>query len=220
MKKKLINKHFLVTAGPTHEKIDPVRFIGNLSSGKMGFAIANAILEQGARVTLVAGPVSLTLNHSAVTRIDVVSASDMFDACTTLFPSCDGAVMCAAVADFTPVHPENQKVKRGKTNYTIELTPTRDIAGTLGQMKQPGQLLVGFALETHDELKHAQEKLLRKNLDFIVLNSLNDEGAGFQTDTNKISIITKDNKTLFFELKPKEEVAHDIVDCIIEAMDQ
>jgi len=186
----------------------------------MGFAIARALVEQGAKVTLVVGPVSLTLDHCAVKRIDVVSANEMFDACISHFPSCDGAVMCAAVADFTPLHPEQQKVKRGKANYAIELTPTRDIAGTLGQMKQQGQLLVGFALETHDEFRHAREKLLKKNLDFIVLNSLNDEGAGFQTDTNKISIIAKDNKTLVFELKSKEEVARDIVDCIIEAMEQ
>jgi phosphopantothenoylcysteine decarboxylase / phosphopantothenate---cysteine ligase len=208
----------LVTAGPTYEKIDPVRYIGNHSSGKMGFAIAEALADQGAKVILIAGPVSVSTHHPSIIRNDVVSAKEMFESCVHAFPDCDGAIMCAAVADFTPVITESSKIKRGKENYTIELMPTQDIAAELGRIKRSDQLLVGFALETNDEVNNASEKLRKKNLDFIVLNSLNDPGAGFRTDTNKISIIGRDNKTKQFELKLKADVAIDIVDAIIEAI--
>lgn len=211
IKKKLSNKKILITTGPTYEKIDPVRFIGNFSSGKMGFAIAEELAEEGAKVTLITGPTSLQTDHPLIDRIDVMSAQDMYEASVKNFPECDGAIMAAAVADFTPVVKEEVKVKRGKENYTIELTPTKDIAASLGQMKTDKQFMVGFALETNNEEKNAQSKLERKNLDFIVLNSLNDKGAGFQHDTNKISIIKKDGEVKKYELKPKNEVAKDIV---------
>lgn len=206
----------MVTAGPTFEKIDPVRFIGNHSSGKMGFAIAEELADQGATVILVAGPVSLSTQNSNIKRIDIFSAQEMLSVCEEYFPKSDGAVMCAAVADFTPVTMETHKIKRKKENYTIELKPTSDIAARMGQMKQDSQILVGFALETNDEIQNAHGKLTRKNLDFIVLNSLNDPGAGFRTDTNKITIIDKHNKTTKFELKPKKDVAKDIVDYICD----
>lgn len=181
----------------------------------MGFAIAEELANQGANVILIAGPVSLSTQNPNITRIDIFSAQEMFAACEANFPQCDGAVMCAAVADFTPVNMETHKIKRKKENYTIELKPTSDIAARMGEMKQDNQVLVGFALETNNEMQNAQGKLARKNLDFIVLNSLNDKGAGFRTDTNKITIIDKHNKTTNFELKPKSEVAKDIVDYIV-----
>jgi phosphopantothenoylcysteine synthetase/decarboxylase len=184
----------------------------------MGFAIAEELARQGANVILVSGPVHLKINHPNIERINITSAQEMYSVCLEHFPSCDGAVMCAAVADFTPVNTENQKVKRGKENYTIELMPTEDIAASLGKMKKEGQFLVGFALETNDERENALKKLQKKNLDFIVLNSLNDPGAGFQTDTNKITIIDKDNNYFDFELKPKEIVARDIVDLMVRQM--
>lgn len=208
----------MVTAGPTHEKIDPVRFIGNYSSGKMGFAIAEALAEQGARVILVSGPVSLKTTHPNIQRIDVLSADEMNRVALEYFPVCQGAIMCAAVADYTPVYSSPQKIKRKGENLTLELKPNPDIAAGLGKMKQPGQLLVGFALETNNEAQNAFAKLQKKNLDFIVLNSLNDPGAGFQSDTNKISIIGQDNKTRNFELKSKTLVAIDIVEQIILSM--
>lgn len=214
-KKKLTGKQILVTAGPTYEMIDPVRFIGNHSSGKMGFALAETLAALGAAVTLVAGPVALKTRHPGITRLDVTSAAEMYHTCFEHFPACDAAIMCAAVADFTPVQPELSKVKRGKANYHLELKPTQDIAAELGRIKQARQLLVGFALETNDEFINAAGKLAKKNLDFIVLNSLNDPGAGFKGDTNKISILGKDNKTVGFELKSKTEVARDIVDFLI-----
>lgn len=210
-KKKLQNKHFLVTAGPTHEKIDPVRFIGNYSSGKMGFALAEALAEQGAKVSLVTGPVSLSVSHPNIERIDVVAAAEMKAAALGLFPEVDGAVMCAAVADYRPKYPADQKIKRTAEDMTIELEANDDIAACLGKQKTSHQLLVGFALETQDERSNAVKKLNKKNLDFIVLNSLQDKGAGFGVDTNKISILTKDNKAFDFELKMKTEVAADIV---------
>jgi len=213
-KKKLLNKSFLVTAGPTFEKIDPVRFIGNYSSGKMGYAIAEELSEQGARVTLISGPVSVTTSRKDINLVKVESAEEMYQTAVKTFPGCDGAVMCAAVADFTPVVKEDQKTKRGKENWSIELEPTKDIAAELGKLKTQSQLLVGFALETNDELDNATKKLVKKNLDFIVLNSLNDKGAGFGVDTNKITIIDKDNNRQSFELKTKTEVAKDIVDKI------
>ncbi|WP_303924266.1 bifunctional phosphopantothenoylcysteine decarboxylase/phosphopantothenate--cysteine ligase CoaBC [Draconibacterium sediminis] len=216
VKKKLLNKSYLVTAGPTFEKIDPVRFIGNYSSGKMGYAIAEELAEQGAEVTLVSGPVSVSTQKAGVTVVAVESAEEMYMASVEHFKSVDGAIMCAAVADFTPAKKEEEKTKRGKENWQIELQPTKDIAAELGQLKTNKQLLVGFALETNNELANAEGKLMKKNLDFIVLNSLKDKGAGFGVDTNKITIIEKGNKQTDFELKDKAEVAKDIVAKIIE----
>jgi phosphopantothenoylcysteine decarboxylase/phosphopantothenate--cysteine ligase len=218
-KKKLLNKTFLVTAGPTFEKIDPVRFIGNYSSGKMGYAIAEELANKGAKVILVSGPVNLPVKNKNIEVIPVESAGEMYGQCQKYFGKTDGAVMCAAVADFTPVHPENTKTKRGKkNNWKLELKPTTDIASSLGEAKKNNQILAGFALETDNEIKNASLKLRKKNLDFIVLNSLNDPGAGFQTDTNKITIIDKDNNHQFFELKSKKEVAVDIVNKIIDTL--
>ena len=215
-KKKLLNKHFLVTAGPTYEKIDPVRFIGNYSSGKMGFAIAEELATEGAKVTLVSGPVNLASYQSNISRINVESAQEMYKISVQAFANVDGAVMCAAVADFTPKKKAGQKTKRGKKDWMLELEPTEDIAAELGKMKSKNQILVGFALETNDELHNALKKLEKKNLDFIVLNSLNDNGAGFGVDTNKITILEKGNKRQDFQLKTKKEVARDIVEKIIE----
>ena len=219
-KKKLLNKHFLVTAGPTYEKIDPVRFIGNYSTGKMGYAIANELAMSGAKVTLVSGPVNLKITNPSIKLIQVESASEMHEQCMRIFSETDGAVMCAAVSDFTPESYSNNKLKRGKDELIIHLKPTNDIAGDLGQLKSSKQVLIGFALETNDELNNACSKLRRKNLDFIVLNSMNDQGAGFGFDTNKITMIGKDNNRMFFELKSKTEVAKDIVVQIISEMEQ
>ncbi|SHE93312.1 DNA / pantothenate metabolism flavoprotein [Mariniphaga anaerophila] len=177
----------------------------------MGYAIAEELADHGAEVILVSGPVTVSTQKSGIKVIPVESAKEMYDVCVANFPTCDGAVMSAAVADFTPAKPEVQKTKRGKENWKIELTPTMDIAAALGQMKKGNQILVGFALETTNEKANAQSKLEKKNLDFIVLNSLNDAGAGFGVDTNKITIISKGNKTVPFELKSKKEVAADIV---------
>jgi phosphopantothenoylcysteine decarboxylase / phosphopantothenate---cysteine ligase len=214
-KKKLLNKTFLVTAGPTYEKIDPVRFIGNYSSGKMGFAIARELAENGAKVILVTGPVNVCLNHPSVKIISVESAEEMYNAALGHFPHCDGAVLCAAVADFTPSEVASQKVKRGSETWHLELKPTRDIAAELGRQKRENQLLVGFALETTDEIENARKKRVKKNLDFIVLNSLNDQGAGFGVDTNKITILDRHNNLNNFGLKSKDRVAADIVDKIV-----
>ena len=213
-KKALNGKTFLVTAGPTFEKIDPVRFIGNFSSGKMGFAIAEELADCGAEVILVSGPVNLSTNKRNIEIVKMESASEMYSECLARFPNCDGAVMCAAVADFTPVFVDTVKTKRGKENWKIELQPTKDIAAALGELKKENQIIAGFALETNDETDNARKKLESKNLDFIVLNSLNDKGAGFQVDTNKITIIDKSNNQQFFELKSKQEVAVDIVNKI------
>ncbi|HEX3010240.1 MAG TPA: bifunctional phosphopantothenoylcysteine decarboxylase/phosphopantothenate--cysteine ligase CoaBC [Bacteroidales bacterium] len=213
--KDLLHKKVLVTAGPTYEAIDPVRFIGNYSSGKMGFAIAEELANRGAMVILVSGPVSLKPSHPNIQLIKISSANEMHDVCKSRFPHMDAAILSAAVADFTPVHPESKKVKREKENYMLELKPTTDIAAQLGKTKKNSQVLVGFALETNDELANAQKKLKSKNLDFIILNSLNDPGAGFQVDTNKITIIDKDNNIQKFELKTKAEVAADIVNKLI-----
>jgi len=206
-------KKVLITAGPTYEKIDPVRFIGNYSSGKMGFALAEECARRGAQVELVCGPVSASMQTVGplIHRVNVESAKEMHQACLELYPAMDTAILCAAVADFAPESIADQKIKRTGDDMTIRLVPNPDIAAALGKMKKDSQTLVGFALETHDEAVHAQEKLARKNFDFIVLNSLNDEGAGFQTDTNKISIISTEGKE-DFPLKPKAEVAKDIVD--------
>ncbi len=209
-KQDLKGKKILITAGPTYERIDPVRFIGNYSSGKMGYALAEECAARGAEVFLISGPVNLDISHPNIHRINVESASDMYEAAIKIYPSCNAGVLCAAVADFTPATVAEKKIKREKDDLILQLKPTQDIAASLGAIKSGSQLLVGFALETHDETTHAQDKLQRKNFDFIVLNSLNDKGAGFRCDTNKITIIDKSGSTPF-ELKPKKEVATDII---------
>lgn len=208
-KKDLLGKKVMITAGPTYEKIDPVRFIGNYSSGKMGFALAEECARRGAEVQLIAGPVSVTAKHPNIQRINVESCEDMYQAAVEAFPQCDAAILCAAVADFKPATVAGQKIKREKEDLVIRLAPTHDIAATLGQMKQ-GQLLVGFALETNDETANAQKKLERKNLDFIVLNSLRNEGTCFQSDENQVSILSKDGRQ-DYEKKNKQAVAGDII---------
>jgi phosphopantothenoylcysteine decarboxylase/phosphopantothenate--cysteine ligase len=212
----LKGKRIMITAGPTHEKIDPVRFIGNYSSGKMGFALAEECARRGAEVTLVAGPVSLSCTAD-IHRIDVESCQEMYDAATTAFSSCDAAILCAAVADFCPEHTATQKIKREGDDLVIRLKPNPDIAATLGGMKRDGQVLVGFALETNDEEANAQKKLAKKNLDFIVLNSLRNEGTCFQSDDNQISIITADGRKDYGR-KPKTAVACDIIDYLQELL--
>ena len=208
----LKNKRILITAGPTYEKIDPVRFIGNYSSGKMGFALAEACAEMGAEVTLIAGPVSLSTHHPRIQRINVESAESMWNAAVDQFPQADAGILCAAVADHRPAVEAQEKIKREQTGeMVLRLIPNKDIAASLGAMKRADQRLVGFALETHDEAHHAADKLRRKNLDFIVLNSLRDSGAGFRCDTNKITIIDAQGETTAYPLKSKQEVALDIV---------
>jgi phosphopantothenoylcysteine decarboxylase/phosphopantothenate--cysteine ligase len=208
----LEKKKIVITAGPTYEKIDPVRFIGNYSSGKMGFALAEACAQQGAEVTLIAGPVSLTTTHPNIQRIDVESAEEMYQAAMTAFPEADAGILCAAVADYRPEIQADEKIKReSKGEMMLHLVPNKDIAASLGAIKQEGQVLVGFALETNNEATNAESKLKRKNLDFIVLNSLRDAGAGFRCDTNKISIIDRQGETTGYPLKSKQGVAVDIV---------
>ena len=215
-KEDLSNKKVLITAGPTYEKIDPVRFIGNYSSGKMGYALALNAAERGAEVTLVSGPVNLSINHPSVKVVHVESAKEMLSACEKAFPESDIAIMCAAVADYAPANPSETKIKREKSEIPeIKLVKNPDIAKTLGQVKKPGQTLVGFALETDNESVNAHSKLKSKNLDMIVLNSLRDKGAGFGTDTNKVTIYTADGRTLPFDTKSKTEVAGDIIDTIL-----
>ncbi|MEA2105904.1 MAG: bifunctional phosphopantothenoylcysteine decarboxylase/phosphopantothenate--cysteine ligase CoaBC [Bacteroidota bacterium] len=218
VKKKLKNKRVLVTAGPTYEPIDPVRFIGNYSSGKMGYALANELAEQGAEVILISGPTALTINDSSVKKIDVQTADEMFDAAVKYFKNCDAAIMSAAVADYKPAQQYKQKVKRKSDNLAISLEPNKDIAAHLGKIKKKNQIIVGFALETNDEIKNAKQKINTKNLDFIVLNSLKDKGAGFGVNTNKISIIDKTGKVDIFDLKSKNEVAVDIVKKLISLL--
>ncbi|MFP4046722.1 MAG: bifunctional phosphopantothenoylcysteine decarboxylase/phosphopantothenate--cysteine ligase CoaBC [Bacteroidales bacterium] len=215
-KKKLNGKKFIVTAGPTYEPIDPVRFIGNFSSGKMGFAIAEQLSEQGAEVILVTGPTDIKIHGESIEVIHVQTAEEMYQEVVSRFPEMNGAVLSAAVSDFKPRKTEHNKVKRGNENINLELLPTKDIARKLGEIKKEQQLLVGFALETDNEEENAKNKIKSKNLDFIVLNSLKEEGAGFQVDTNKIKIIDKHNKSFDFELKSKKEVAKDIVSKIME----
>ncbi|WP_316831004.1 bifunctional phosphopantothenoylcysteine decarboxylase/phosphopantothenate--cysteine ligase CoaBC [Pedobacter aquatilis] len=210
----LFGKKVLVTAGPTYEAIDPVRFIGNHSSGKMGFAIADELAKLGAEVTLVAGPTAQKSNQS-LNRIDVVSAQDMYAACTKHFDTTDITVMCAAVADYKPKVIASQKIKKQETELVLELEKTTDILASLGKNKRSGQLLVGFALETNDEENYAKAKLKKKNLDLVVLNSLNDKGAGFKSDTNKITIFNKALEKTVFEMKSKNEVAKDICKAIL-----
>ncbi len=211
----LEGKKVLITAGPTYEAIDPVRFIGNRSSGKMGVAIAEACATRGAKVELVLGPSKLQVSHPNINCIRVQSADDMYQAATNVFNHCDAAVMAAAVADYTPKIVSDIKIKKKEGDLNIPLERTKDIARHLGSIKKD-QVLIGFALETNDEISNANLKLQKKNLDFIVLNSLNDEGAGFQHDTNKIKIIKKSGKSLEFELKQKTEVAEDIVNELVK----
>ena len=216
----LTGKRIMITAGPTYEKIDPVRFIGNYSSGKMGFALAEEIARRGGVVELVLGPVSLsTANlHPRIHVTQVESAGEMYEACVRLFPESDGGILCAAVADFTPEQRADEKIKRKGDDLVVRLKPTRDIAAAMGQLKSDSQVLVGFALETNDEEVNAERKLEKKNLDFIVLNSLRDEGAGFRTDTNKITIIRRDRTSVPFPLKSKADVAVDIVDELVSQL--
>lgn len=214
----LKGKKIMITAGPTYEKIDPVRFIGNYSSGKMGYALAEECADRGAEVVLVSGPVNLKTSTPNISRVDVESAGDMYSAAVKFFPECDAAILCAAVADYTVEHQADKKIKREGNDLVLSLKPTKDIARELGRMKKDNQRLVGFALETNDEMQNAERKLESKNLDFIVLNSLNDKGAGFRTDTNKITIIGRYGNVQRFPLKMKNEVASDIVDNLQEIL--
>lgn len=214
--KKLSGKTVLVTAGPTYEAIDPVRFIGNHSSGKMGYAIAEELANQGANVNLVTGPTHQHTNHPAISVKKVTSAAEMYTACAQFFPQSDITVLAAAVADYRPAERAEQKIKKKDETLTLALTKTQDIAESLGKMKHNGQVIVGFALETENEQANAIKKLQAKNFDLIVLNSLNDTGAGFGHDTNKITIIDRQNHAAAFDLKDKKEVARDIVQAIIK----
>lgn len=216
-KQELRGKKVLITAGPTHEKIDPVRFIGNHSSGKMGYALAEECAARGADVYLVSGPVQIKAKHPNIKTISVVSAGEMYEAASAEFDSSDITILCAAVADFRPETQADEKIKREKDDLVIRLKPTQDIAANLGSRKKENQILVGFALETNNEAENAQGKLKRKNLDFIVLNSLKDENACFGYDTNKITIIEKNGNTQAFSLKSKTEVAKDIIDKVCKA---
>lgn len=209
----LIDKKILITAGPTYEKIDPVRFIGNYSSGKMGFALAEECARRGAKVVLVAGPVSLTCSDS-IQRVNVESCKEMFEAAVGVFPDCDAAILCAAVADFRPEAIAEEKIKRVGDDLVLKLKPTQDIAATIGRMKEKSQRIVAFALETNEEENNAQRKLEKKNADFIVLNSTRIPGTTFQADDNQITIINKEGKKRYAK-KPKTEVARDIIDELV-----
>jgi len=213
---KLSGKKILVTAGPTYEAIDPVRFISNHSSGKMGYALAEALANMGADVVLVSGPVKISLQHPKVKLIETVTAKEMHKACLKEFPKCNAAILAAAVADYAPSKPSKEKIKKSANNLKLDLSPNPDIAFELGKLKKKGQVLIGFALETNDALKNAGMKLKNKNFDFIVINSLSDAGAGFNTDTNKISILDKNNNIQHFELKSKQIVAKDIAEKLCE----
>jgi len=211
----LLGKRVLITAGPTVEKIDPVRYISNFSSGKMGFALAEECAARGAQVTLVAGPVALKTEHEHIHRIDVTTAVEMHDAVMEALPQNDAVILCAAVADYRVDHIADKKIKREKTqNPVIQLTPNPDIARAVGQAKRPDQVTVGFALETDNETVNAQGKLERKNLNFIVMNSMRDKNAGFQVDTNKVTIFTDKGEAIEGECKSKRDVARDIVDVL------
>ena len=212
----LKGQNVLITAGPTYEKIDPVRFIGNYSSGKMGYAIAEEAARRGANVTLVSGPVSITTTVPNINVIKVESAREMHEQCIKAFPDCNLGIMCAAVADYAPAEYVDTKIKREKDDIpVIKLVKNPDIAASLGQIKKADQKLIGFALETNNEEVNAVDKLQRKNLDYIILNSLQDDGAGFGTNTNKITIYGKNGEKMPFGLKSKSEVAKDIIDTII-----
>lgn len=214
--KPLTNKRVLITAGPTYEAIDPVRFIGNHSTGKMGFALAEEAASRGAKVTLVSGPTHLNVTHPNIELVRVQSGSEMYEACLKVHHESDVNILAAAVADYAPRNVATQKIKKNTSEMSIDLIKTTDIAKELGERKHNGQINVGFALETNSELDNAKEKIRKKNFDLIVLNSLNDKGAGFGHDTNKISIIDKENNILDFELKSKQEVAKDIINAILE----
>ena len=212
----LKDKKILITAGPTYEKIDPVRFIGNYSSGKMGFALAEECSRRGAKVVLVTGPVSLTCTEN-IQRVDVESCKEMYEAAVGEFPNCDAAILCAAVADFRPETIAEQKIKRVGDELLLKLKPTQDIAATIGSMKREGQRIVAFALETNEEESNAQRKLEKKNADFIVLNSTRIPGTTFQSDDNQITIINKEGKKSYAK-KPKTEVARDIIDELVSIL--
>ena len=214
----LKGKKILITAGPTYEAIDPVRFIGNHSSGKMGFDIANEAVNKGAEVILVTGPTHLNVQNSTIKLIRVTSAQDMYDACHEFYNSVDVAIAAAAVADYRPKNVANQKIKKNDATFSIELEKTKDILASLGEQKK-NQFLIGFALETENEIEHAKQKIQKKNLDLIVLNSLNDEGAGFGKATNKVTFISKEFAIEPKELKSKEEVAQDIINKVIQFYD-
>ena len=213
----LSSKHILITAGPTYEKLDPVRFIGNYSSGKMGFALAEECARRGANVTLVAGPVALKTEHPNICRVDVESCLEMYRAATEAFKTAEAAILCAAVADFRPAEVADEKIKRVGQTLDIHLVPNPDIAAELGRMKREGQVLAGFALETSDEQQNAEHKLEKKNLDFIVLNSLRNKGTCFQSDENQISIISREGKR-DYPKKSKVDVARDIIDELQERL--
>ncbi|CCH01892.1 phosphopantothenoylcysteine decarboxylase/phosphopantothenate/cysteine ligase [Fibrella aestuarina BUZ 2] len=215
---ELVGKSILITAGPTQEPIDPVRYVSNHSTGKMGFAIAHAFARAGANVTLVAGPTYLATPDEAIRRINVRSAQEMFQSTADAFPTADVTILNAAVADYTPAYPADKKIKKNDAQFAIELTKTVDIAATLGAQKRPDQLMMGFALETDNERANALGKLHRKNLDWIVLNSLRDSGAGFGHDTNKITVISRQEIVHEFDLKRKDEVADDLLTIIAEQL--
>ncbi len=215
LRNNLNKKKILITAGPTYERIDPVRFIGNFSSGKMGFALAEECALRGAEVLLITGPTAQLVSHHGIRRIDVESAKDMYDATVKHFPQMDAAILSAAVADYRPEQKQGEKIKRNEQeSITLTLTANPDIAASLGEMKKSHQLIIGFALETNDEEANAIKKLEKKNLDFIVLNSLQDKGAGFGHDTNKVTILSRDGGKRSFGLKSKKEVAKDIINTV------
>jgi phosphopantothenoylcysteine decarboxylase/phosphopantothenate--cysteine ligase len=214
----LTGKKVLITAGPTYERIDPVRFISNFSTGKMGYSLTDAFCESGANVSLISGPTQLVPKYPLHKFIKVLSAKEMYSACKKQFPKCEIAVLTAAVSDYRSEQIQDQKIKSETDNLILKLEKTEDIALELGKMKKPNQLLVGFALETEKELDNAREKLQRKKFDLIVLNSLQDKGAGFGVETNKITILDADNKIHKFGLKLKEEVAYDILKVISEKL--
>lgn len=219
-RQSLQGRKIVITAGPTYEKIDPVRFIGNYSSGKMGFSLARVCAERGARVVLVAGPVTLPTPCASIRRIDVETAEEMYRAVVAEYADADAAICCAAVADYAPAEYHETKMKRNADDLTIVLKPNKDIAAELGKIKRDGQRLVGFALETDHEAANAQAKMQRKNFDFIVLNSLRDSGAGFQGDTNKVTIWHRDGHSVEYPVKSKLEVAADIVDALTACLDR
>ena len=216
-KQNLATKKILITAGPTYEKIDPVRFIGNHSSGKMGYALAEVCAERGAEVVLISGTVNIKAIHPNIRTVKVESAEEMYLACAEHFPAVNAAIFCAAVADYRPATSSPEKLKRKDEELSIQLVPNKDIAAAMGKIKQKDQVMVGFALETESGQRYAQEKLEKKNLDFIVLNSLQDAGAGFQTDTNKVSIIDRTGNVQAFSLKTKKEVAIDVINKLEES---
>jgi phosphopantothenoylcysteine decarboxylase/phosphopantothenate--cysteine ligase len=212
---QLSKKKILITAGPTYEKLDPIRYIGNYSSGKMGFALAEVCAERGAEVLLISGPVQLKTAHPHIKRVDVESADEMYNESLKHFPEADAAILCAAVADYKPANYSEKKMKRKDSEVLkLDLLPNPDIAATLGKIKKEGQILVGFALETDNEIENAKGKLKKKNMDFIVLNSLKNKGAGFQTDTNQITLLDSTGKTENFPLKSKKEIAEDIINYV------